>query len=286
VLGRGSVQLSGYVDGIIASYLGDVIVAAMRNAQTLALLPVSLFGMAVAAAELPEMASATGDDAARAAHVQARLRAALRRVVFLVVPSAVAFVTIGGAMVSLLFQGGRFDSGDTRIVWIILAGSALGLSAGTQGRVLNSAFYALHDTRSPLYAALARVALTGVLGYLFALPIRDAFGYSAEWGAFGLTASAGVAAWLEFLLLRRMLAGRIGAVPIPTRLGLGALAAAAVAGAAGYACWWGLGELVATPIAAALACVVFGGVYLVITAIAGVDEAQRMLRRVARRLGR
>jgi len=55
LLGRGSVQLSGYVDQVLASYLGDGIVAAMSNAQILYLLPVSLFGMAVSAAELPEM---------------------------------------------------------------------------------------------------------------------------------------------------------------------------------------------------------------------------------------
>ena len=46
-------------------------------------------------------------------------------------------------------------AGDTETVWIILAGSAIGLSAGTQGRLLGSAFYALGDPRPPLRAALA-----------------------------------------------------------------------------------------------------------------------------------
>ena len=145
LLGRGSVQLSAYVDQVLASYLGAGMVAAMFSAQVLYLLPVSLFGMAVSAAELPEMSSATGGDADRAAHLHERLRRALRRVVFLVVPSAVAFIAIGGSIIALLFQTGRFSADDTRVVWIILAGSALGLSAGTQGRLLGSAFYALGD---------------------------------------------------------------------------------------------------------------------------------------------
>src|SRR5262249_7956936 len=136
LLGRGSVQLSGYIDQVIASYLGEGIVAAMSNAQTLYLLPVSLFGMAVAAAGVPGVSSAIGDT--RGAQIQERLRGALRRVVFLVVPSAVAFVAIGGAIVALVLQSGRFDARDTEVVWIILAGSALGLSAGTQGRLLGS----------------------------------------------------------------------------------------------------------------------------------------------------
>src|SRR5207249_75201 len=99
VLGRGSVQLSAYIDQVIASYLGEGIVAAMANAQTLYLLPVSLFGMAISAAELPEMSSGLGDASARADHLHARLRSALRRGVFLVVPSAVAFVAIGRSIV-------------------------------------------------------------------------------------------------------------------------------------------------------------------------------------------
>ena len=287
LIGRGSVQLSSYVDTVIASYLGDVIVAAISNAQVLALLPVSLFGMAVSAAELPEMSSATGDDSARAAHLQTRLASALRRVVFLVVPSAVAFVTIGGSIVALLFQSGRFGAADTRVVWIILAGSALGLSAGTQGRLLNSAFYALQDTKPPLYAALARIALTGATGYAFALPVRAWLGYDEAWGAFGLTASAGFAAWLEFLLLRAWLGKRIGRVPIPTRLGVGALGAALAAGALAYgaaqAC-----DQVGAPLAvgAAAACVVFGGVYLAIMTAARVPEASALVdraRRIVRR---
>lgn len=284
VLGRGSVQLSGYIDQVIASYLGENIVAALFNAQVLYLLPVSLFGMAVSAAELPEMSSAIGDDAMRAEHLHARLRPALRRVVFLVVPSAVAFVTIGGSIIGLLFQTGRFGAHDTTIVWTILAGSALGLSASTQSRLVGSAFYALGEPKPPLYAALVRVLVTGVLGYLFALPVRIWLGYDAMWGAFGLTASAGFAAWIEFVLLDRWLSRRIGRLPVPGRLGLGALAVAGVAGAVGYG-----GAHLATSLGArvwmsgVVAIALFGAVYLGIMAAARVPEAGALLRRVLRR---
>jgi len=310
VLGRGSVQLSGYIDQALASYLGEGIVAAMTNAQILYLLPVSLFGMAVSAAELPEMSSATGDDAARAAVLQKRLASALRQVVFLVVPSAIAFIAIGGPIVALLFQGGQFHAEDTRIVWIMLAGSAIGLSAGTQGRLLASAFYALGDPTRPLYAALVRVSITGIAGYALALGLRDALGstsvipftaipgihevlvakpgYGAEWGAFGLTASAGFAAWVEFLLLKRWLARRIGTVPIPTKLGLGCLAAALAAGAAAYATNLAVGELVPNHIAprAIAAIGMFGVVYFAIATIAKIPEAHAFTGKITRRFRR
>jgi putative peptidoglycan lipid II flippase len=284
LLGRGSVQLSAFIDQGLASYLGPGIIAALSSAQVLYLLPVSLFGMAVSASELPEMASATGSADARAEHLQTRLRSALRRVVFLVVPSAVAFVMIGPSIVALVFETGRFSASDTELVWIILTGSALGLSAGTQGRLLGSAFYALGDARPPLHAALVRVAFTAVLGWLFALPLRHQLGYSETWGAFGLTASAGFAAWIEFLLLRRWLAQRIGAVPVPVRLGLGTLAAAIVAGSLGHgAAWLATAAGAATWLAAIAAIATFGGSYLGITSLARIPEAAAFTRRLRRR---
>ncbi|HEX5064385.1 MAG TPA: murein biosynthesis integral membrane protein MurJ [Kofleriaceae bacterium] len=301
-LGRGSVQISAFIDSMLASYLGKGIIGAMSNAQTLYTLPVSLFGMAVSAAELPEMSSATGDEAARHEHLQTRLRSALRRVVFLVVPSAIAFIAIGGPIVALIFQGGRFTASDTTIVWIILAGSAIGLSGGTQGRLLGSAFYALGDPKPPLHAALVRVAITGVLGYAFALPIRNWLGsdvavdvgplhlvgrvggYSPTWGAFALTASAGFAAWVEFLLLDRWLSRRIGKVPIPVRLGFGALAASVVAGAAGFGGAQLADHLGAKHWVAALVAIpVFGVVYLGIMVAARVPEISAITRRFFRR---
>jgi putative peptidoglycan lipid II flippase len=282
LLGRGSVQLSSYLDTVLASFLGATMVAAIGFAQTLYLLPVSLFGMAVSAAELPEMSGATGDAGAIATHLQTRLRSALRRVVFLVVPSAVAFVAIGGPIVGLLFQTGKFGAGDTETVWLILAGSAIGLSAGTQGRLLGSAFYALRDPKPPLHAALVRVGLTFVSGWALVLPLRKHFGYSDAWAAFGLTASAGVAAWIEFLLLRRWLDARIGRVPVPTQLGLGALAAAAVAGALGYGGAW-LARDYAAWVQAAVAVPVFGVAYLGLMSGAKVPEANAFARRVLRR---
>jgi putative peptidoglycan lipid II flippase len=284
VIGRGSVQLSGYIDQVLASFLGAGIVAAMFNAQVLYMLPVSLFGMAVSAAELPEMASGTGGDEARARHLQTRLTSSLRRVAFLVVPSAVAFVAIGGSIVALLFEGGRFGARDTQIVWIILAGSAIGLVPSTQGRLLSSAFYALGEPKPPLHAALVRVALNAGLGYAFTLPVREALGYSIAWGAFAMTAASSFAGWVEFALLRYWLGKRIGSVPLPVKLILGAALASIVAGAAGYgAAWLAIHAGARAWQAALVAIPVFGAIYLGAMAAAKVPEASGFTRRIVRR---
>ncbi|MGE0867129.1 MAG: murein biosynthesis integral membrane protein MurJ [Kofleriaceae bacterium] len=284
LLGRGSVQLSAYIDQVIASYLTGPIVAAMANAQTLYLLPISLFGMAVSAAELPEMSSGTGGERARAEHLHGRLRPALRRVAFLVVPSTIAFVAIGGSIIGLLFQTGRFGAKETEVVWIILLGSAIGLFPNTQSRMMASAFYALGDPKPPLHAALVRLVLTTVLGYAAALPVREALGYDAVWGAFGLTATAGVAAWVELVLLRRWLSARIGPIATPVKLALGSTVAAVIAGAGGYA----VGQLGTTLGVAAwqssvASIAVFGAIYFGVMAAARVPEATAIIRRVVRR---
>jgi putative peptidoglycan lipid II flippase len=272
------------VDTVLASLLPTGAVAGLSYAQVIYTLPVSLFGMSVSAAELPAMASAVGSESERAAYLRSRLDAGLRQIAFFVVPSAVAFLALGDVVAGALYQSGAFTRPMTVYVWAILAGSAVGLLASTMGRLYASTYYALHDTRTPLRYAVLRVALTIGLGYLFALPLPKALGIEARWGAAGLTASAGLAGWIEFLLLRRALNARIG----PT--GLPAAHAARLWGAAGIgaAGAWALRAVLpvqGNPIVAAVVLLgAFGLVYLGLTAAAGISESARLVGRLG--LGR
>jgi putative peptidoglycan lipid II flippase len=209
--GRGVVQLSAYVDNILASFLPAGAVAAFNYAQIVYFLPVSLFGISIAAAELPAMSRVSGPSAQMSDVIRSRLNSALRHIAFLVTPSAAAFALLGDVIVGAIFQSGRFSYADAIYVWAVLAGSSIGLLAVTMGRLYSSAYYALWDTRTPLKYALIRVALTGVLGYFCALVLPRLLGFDQRWGVVGLTASAGVAGWAEFTLLRLGLNRRIGA---------------------------------------------------------------------------
>jgi putative peptidoglycan lipid II flippase len=214
-ISRGVVQLSAYVDALLASLLPTGAVAALAYAQTIYTLPVSLFGMSVSAAELPVMSSAAVWDAAAYAALRARLNSGLRRIAYFVVPSAVAFLALGDVLAAAIYQSGRFTHADAMYVWGILAGSGVGLLASTLGRLYSSAFYALRDTKTPLRFAIIRVVLTTVLGYLAALHAPGWLGISPRWGVAGLTITAGIAGWIEFLLLRRALNRRIGSTGLP-----------------------------------------------------------------------
>jgi putative peptidoglycan lipid II flippase len=282
---RGVVQISAFVDAMLASLLGTGAVSALGYTQSLYTLPVSLFGMSVSAAELPAMSSALGDTQAVAEQLRARLDAGLRQIAVYIVPSSMGFLALGDVMVGALYQTGRFKSTDTIYVWGILAGAAVGLLASTLGRLYASTYYALHDTRTPLRYAVVRVILTTVLGYLFAIPLPPALGIDRNWGAAGLTVSAGIAGWVEFYLLRRKLNRRIGQTGLPfsyvVKLWTAAGASAALA--------WGI-RLMLPPvhpiILAALVLTPYGLLYFAITSMMGLPEARAVVGRFTRMIKR
>jgi putative peptidoglycan lipid II flippase len=218
-VGRGVVQLSAYVDAWLASYLGNGAVSSFTYAQAIYVLPISLFGMAISAAELPGMSRAVGTTAEIGAYLRGRLSDGLDRIAYFIVPSVVGLFALGDLIVHLLYQSGKFQRGNTIWVWEILIGSTVGLLASTMGRLYSSTFYALRDTRTPLRYAVVRVVLTTLLGYLFALVLPAMLGIDRKLGAAGLTASAGLAGWVEFYLLRREMDKRIGQTRlIPARM--------------------------------------------------------------------
>jgi putative peptidoglycan lipid II flippase len=285
LVGRGVVQISGFVDVMLASLIGTGAAAIHGFAQTLYLLPVSLFGMAVSAAELPAMASALGTDEEIAATLRARLGAGAERIAFFIVPSAAAFLAFGDLLAGALFQSGAFDRRASLWVWAALAGYAIGLLATTVGRLYSSGFYALRDTKTPLRFAVVRVALTIGLGWLGALVVPRSLGLLPLWGVAGLAAASGIAGWVELALLRRALSVRIGALP---RRAL-ALARLLLAAALGVATGWGvrlaLGGGAPLRAEAVLAIGAFGTVYLGAAWLLGAPTMREIVAGARRRTG-
>jgi putative peptidoglycan lipid II flippase len=277
ILGRGVVQVSGWIDLVLASLLSFGAVAALGYSQTLYMLPVSLFGMAVAAAELPELARQ------RLSHVEVlanRLSAGLRQIAVLVVPSVVGYALLGDVVVATIYQTGDFGFQDTVLVYIVLLGYTLGLFASTATRLYNSAFFALHDTRTPAKVAAVRVAIAGVLGYLLMLQLEQVIVHGHRLGAAGITLATGLAAWVEWGLLRRLLRRRIGLFGTGARPLLKMFAAALLAAAAAR----GL-DLLVLPVMhrflrGALVLGLFGTGYFTLAHLFGLEEGRRLIGRL------
>ena len=303
--GRGVVQISGYVDTFIASLLPTGSVSLLFYAQTIYMMPISVFGMSVAAAELPQMSAEKGSEEEIHGALRRRLDRGIRQVAFFVVPTTVAFVLIGRVIVAALFQhGGEFTQQTSLLVWYILIGSSLGLLVSTMSRLYSSAFYALHDTRTPFRIAVARVFFGAALALHFAFTIGGVFPKALTFfglplpampegalslGVVGITTASAVAAWVEFILLRRALRRKIGKgeskVSFMTRI----WASAVVAGAAALAF-----DAVARPklagrvplahiVEALGVCGVFGVVYFAAAYALGVHEVRATLSRFRRR---
>ncbi len=302
VIGRGVVQVSAFVDSIYASLISAQVVAALAYAQTLYLLPISFFGMAVSAAELPTMSQATGTSEEVAARLRERISSGLARIAFFVVPSATAFALLGDVVAGLL-QRNRFTPDHTRYVWYLLMGSAVGLVAASTGRLYSSAFYALKNTRTPLYFAVARVVLTAALAYYSVRFLPEQLGVPAGLGGVGITATSGIAAWIEYLLLSRAMEKRIGKARLPFKRLATLWGSAVVAGLCGIGAklllgWrfgeevgvravWG-GDFLVPPklpglITAAVVLSVYGAVYFGLTAALGVPQSKAFFKKVLRR---
>ncbi len=297
IMGRGVVQLSGYVDMVLASFLVTGSLAVMSFAVTLYVLPISLFGMSVAASELPELSrQRSGSPEA----LRIRTNAALQRIAFYIVPSFVAIVLLGDALVAALYQTGEFDRIDTLLVYLTLVGFSVGLLASTATRLFSSTFFALHDTGTPARVASVRVALAAVLGFSLMVQFEgvEIFGYLIGPGLFGdvtlagnslgvvgLAIGAGAAAWVEWWLLRRSLRKRIGKVGASAGPLARMFVAALTAAAAGWAVRWILPEV--HPVVAAIFIFgTYGVVYFGVAAALHLDEMQGVRARASSLAGR
>lgn len=307
VVGRGVAQISAFVDTLFASLISARVFSALGYAQTLYMLPISLFGMAVSAAELPEMARAAGgSDEATAARLRARLALAVERISFFVVPSSVAFLLLGDVITGAVFQRGSFTAADTRFGWYLLIGSSVGLLAATTSRLYASAFYALKDPRTPLRVSVVRLMVSAALTWVGVTWVPGWLGVPRELGGVAIGLASGVGAWIELALLRARLGRAIGEVAFPAgRIALlwgvalgAAVAALAVKGglvrlvgpsAAVRAELWG--ELLPAPdlgpvLTAAAVLGVYGLAYFGVTALLGVPQARAVVGRLVGRLRR
>ena len=243
--GRGVVQLSLYVDTVLASLLAAGAPAAINFAGVLINLPLGAFGMSVAAAELPEL-SRKDPTAAKQAMAE-RIGRASAQSTFLVVPSVVGYLLFGFLVVGLLYRGGEFQAAENWLVWAVLGCYTLGLMASTLSRLLQNSFFALRDTRSPAKIATIRLVASAVLGFalmtwLDAFSVTEVVGVDGGdrlyFGACGLALASSIGAWGELSLLIFVLKRKLPDLVLPFgRIGR-FVATAWVASMPSLGLWW------------------------------------------------
>ena len=202
LLGRGVIQISGLIDAALVSFLGDGARAVFGYAQSIYLLPMSVLGTGEAAVSLPEMASDTADidRERRNANLRRRLGASLARMITFAVPSTLALAFLGGEILRVLLQSGKFGPEAVARVQAVVATYAFALIGNASARVLTTMAFAIGDTKTPArYAVYRMVASTA--GSLLLM---------RSFGVVGIVLGSVLAAWIETLALGWKIKQEIG----------------------------------------------------------------------------
>ena len=200
VFALAAVQVTVLVNTLLASLLPQGTVSYLYYADRVMEFPLGVFGIALATAVLPGMAA----QAARGEHraLTETLGFALRLSAFIAVPAAVGLLALGYPIVRLLFQRGEFSPADAVATTQALAGYAVGLPAFSATRIAAQTFYALGDTRTPVWAGFASVVANVALAFALMWPLKHA----------GLALASSLSAYLNLALLCWLLRRRLGAI--------------------------------------------------------------------------
>ncbi len=290
VAGRGVAQISSYIDTFLAALLAAGALSALRYGLIFYMLPISLFGMSVAASELPELSRLTDE---RVQPFLARLRRSLRQILFLTVPTAVGYLAFGFLIVGALLRTGSFDVNSNWLVYFVLGSYTLGLVATTMSRLLQNAFYALRDTKTPALIAVLRVGVSAALAvplmfWLDTVPLARVVdvplaGQPLFLGALGLGLGATGGAWVELWRLYAGLRTRVTDFTLPWGPALRMSGLSVLALAPGAFVWW---LLPAAPVLVQALLVVgaYAAAYLALAHLAGFPELRAWTGRLFDRL--
>ncbi len=238
LVGRGSVQIAAFLDLGLASLLAISALAALGAAQVLYLLPVALFALSVAAAELPEIAR-TG--VGQVGELARRTREGLMQIGFFVTFIAVTYVFAGPRVVGTVFDLlpiSDLSDDEVLLISLVLGSYSLGLIGVSASRFLQNVFYGIGDSVTPARYAVVRFTFALTVGLLIMfqfdrfflynhqitgfgqmtnlvlrplpLSIRENQDLPLRLGAVALALASALGAWVEFGLLRRSLLRRFG----------------------------------------------------------------------------
>ena len=205
VLGVGVVQLNFWVNTWLASQMAPGSVAGLQYGFSLMLMAQAAIAQSVAIAAMPTFSAqfALG----KLDEMRNSLASSIRGVIFLTLPASIGLILLREPIVAMLYQRGQFDARMTSLVaWALLwyAGGMIGHSVM---EVLTRAFYAQHDTKTPVIIGAIAMGLNVVFSFAFA-SLFEKIGWLPHGG---LALANSFATALEvtalFIIMRKRLSG-------------------------------------------------------------------------------
>jgi len=198
VLGLFFVQMHFLVNTILASGLSSGSLSALNYAWLLMLLPQGIFAQSIATTIFPTFAAQVA-----AGEVSAMRRSfgqIIRTILFLTIPAAVGLYLLRTPLITLLLQRREFTSESTVLVAYALQFYAIGLIAHAVVEIVVRAFYALHNTWTPVIVGIGAMILNILLSLWWVNTMQHG----------GLALANSVATTAEMILLLWLLRPRLG----------------------------------------------------------------------------
>ena len=203
IVGNAAVQVNVMVNTNFASQIpGNGPVSWLSYSFRFMQLPLGLFGVAIASATLPSISRSAGTG--NIDEFRRTLSRSLGMVFLLTLPSSIGLIVLGRSMIGAIYQGGAFLANDTQQTAVALSCYAVGLVGYSALKVLNPAFYALDDARTPMLISLASIGINYVTA--FALLNGTNLGHA------GLALSTSAVALFGAVVLFAILRNRIGRI--------------------------------------------------------------------------
>ncbi|MBN1372233.1 MAG: murein biosynthesis integral membrane protein MurJ [Anaerolineaceae bacterium] len=272
LLGVGVVNLNFWINTLIASYLQPGSLAAVNWGFILMLMPQAALAQSVATAAMPTFSAQVARG--KPEEMRASLAASLRGILLLALPASVGLMLLRVPLVTFLLERGAFTHESTLMTsWALLWYSA-GLVGHCLVEILSRAFFALHDTRTPVAVTSVAMLLNILMSIGFTLLFQQ-----AGWLALGgLALANSLATALESLALLFFLRRRLGGIEgrrIWQVLWRGGFATLVMG--AGLWAWISLSGNLAPWLITLLGVVLGGLIYGILMLLLKVDEVGRVI---------
>ena len=208
LIGAGIVQLNFLVNYNLASWQPEGSQTSLTYAFTLMLMPQALIAQTIAIASLPTFSAQVA--LSKLDEMRSSLAATLRAVILLSLPASIGLVMLRKPLIALLYQRGEFTAHSTDLMAWALLWYAAGLVGHCVVEIISRAFYALHDTRTPVTIGVIAMSLNIGFSFVF-VTWFNTIGWAPHGGlAFANSLATALETIGLLFLMRRRLAGLDG----------------------------------------------------------------------------
>lgn len=194
----GVVRINLLLDNIAASFLGEGVISILNYGERLLQFPLGIIGFAISTSSLPLLSRYFSDG--KLDQMKRTLMEAFTLATVVCLPAMFGLFALGGPLVEVIFRHGAFTMGDAHATTSVLYAFSIGLFGFVGVQVLVPGFYAMHDTKTPVWGALSALVTNGTLNFAL-MPF---------FGAFGIALATSISAYVNALVIAMLLRRRIG----------------------------------------------------------------------------